>query len=199
MLGSMYQGAVREPLGMLITVLLGLGVTACGSSGVASRATGAATSVSAISSAHKTDRDNDGDNNDDDGKVLAYGHAGSAAERRIAVSLAQHYFAAAAAEDGSHACRLLAPLLAESVAEVDGHTPALRGRTCAVVMSKLFKVHHRLLAEKNASFEVIAVRARGDRMLAVLEFPPMPEVRQIEERRVDGVWRIFALLDGIIE
>lgn len=198
---STSHGAVRGTLGVLAALALGLGFCACG--GARTGATSSAADVSSTArshaSTHKPDRDNDGDNNDDDGKVLAYGHAAGPAERRIAVALAKRYFAAAAAEDGAQACGLLAPLFSESVVEMDGHSPTLRGRTCATVMSKLFKVHHRLLAEKNASIKVIVVRARGDRMLAVLEFPPMPEERQIEERRVDGTWTVFALLDGIIE
>jgi hypothetical protein len=186
---------------MLAALLLGLGVAACGNSnkGATSSAAVASTSATITASTHKPDRDNDGDNNDDDAKVLAYGHAANATEWRIAVALAKRYFAAAAAEDGAQACRLLAPLFAESAVELVGHSSAARDRTCATTMSKLFSAHHRLLAEKDASIKVVAVRVKGDRMLAVLEFPPLPEVRQIEERRVGAAWKIFALLDGIIE
>ncbi len=195
---SQYLGTIGRLLGMLATIPLWLGVAACGDSndGSASRATPATVTAG---STYKTDRDNDGDNNDDDGKVMAYGHAANAAEWQIAAALAKRYFAAAAAEKGERACRLLAPLFAESAVEMVGHSPAGRDRTCATTMSKLFEVHHQILAEKNASIKVIAVRVKGVRMLAVLEFPPMPEVRQIEERRVGVAWKIFALLDGIIE
>jgi hypothetical protein len=188
------HSSIAAWLGVLACLTLGLGVCACGGSG-----TSRSGAVGANASAHRTDFDDDGDHNDDDAKVLAYGHAAGAPERRVATALVKSYFGAAAAEDGSRACRLLAPLLSETVVETDGHTPALRGRTCAAVMSKLFAVRHRLLAEKSSSLRVYAVRAKEDRMLVVLQFPPSPEARQIEERRVAGRWTIFALLDSIIE
>jgi hypothetical protein len=188
---------LAAPLGLLAAILVGLGVGACG--GVASRGHDTSTPVGASTSTpHRTDLDNDGDNNDDDGKVLAYGHAAGAGERRIATTLVKRYFAAAAAEDGARACRLLVPLLAEIAAEANEHAPAA-DRTCPAALSRLFRRHHPLLVHKSASLEAIAVRVRGRRMLVVLEFPPLPEARQIEERRVGGVWRMFSILDGIIE
>ncbi len=194
---STCRTAVVSSLATLAAFVLGMGIGACGSAAV--RVKSASRSASAPASPPKRDRDNDGDNNDDDAKVLAYGRAANATERQIAVTLTKRYFVAAATEDGALACRLLAPLFADIVVETYGNTPALRGRTCPAVMSRLFVLHHQLLVRKSASIRVTAVRIKGDRMLAVLEFPPMPEVRQIEERRVGGTWTIFALLDGIIE
>lgn len=182
------------PLCILASLALGLGVCACGNSGAGpSRAAGVHAAV------HRTDFDNDSDHNDDDAKVLAYGHAAGPAERQIAVALTKSYFAAAAAENGARACQLLAPFLAETVFETDGSALALHSHTCAAVMSKLFQVRHQLLVEKSASIKVIVVRVKGNRMLVVLEFPPIPEARQIEERRIEGRWTVFALFDSIIE
>ena len=66
-------------------------------------------------------------------------------------------------------------------------------------MSKLFKLHHKPLAAKNASLRVLAVRVEGQKALVVLGFPNIPEVRQITARRVAGTWRLLDLLDGILE
>lgn len=148
---------------------------------------------------HNNDRDNDRDHNHDDARALNYGHAADAAGRRVLATLVARYFAAAAAGDGGSACRLLVPLQAESVVEEDGRSPSLRGRTCAVVMSKLFKLHHRELAEKSAALRVIETRVKDDRGLAILYFSEIPEVREIGLRRVGGKWKVLDLLDGILE
>src|SRR3981081_2539322 len=68
-------------------------------------------------STHNNDRDNDGDHNDDDEKVLYYGHAANAADRQSSIALVTRYLAAAAAEDGAAGCRMLAPVIAESIVE----------------------------------------------------------------------------------
>jgi hypothetical protein len=183
---------MRPLLGTLALLALCLGIAACGDSGA--RPAGAS-----APSSHERDRDNDDDHNDDDARVLYYGHAADAADRRSSIALVKRYFAAAAAEDGKRACGLLVPLLAESVVEEDGRSPGLRGRTCAAVVSKLFKMRHRMLLEKRAALEVIAVRVKGDRGLVVLNFPEIREARQLGERRVDGRWKLHELLDGIIE
>jgi hypothetical protein len=197
---------MRSLLGILGTIALGMGVSACGAERTASQGPanaaitgGASMTASSNSSTRKNDRDNDGDHNDDDGKILYYGHAASPSDRRSSIALLMRYFAAAAAEDGAKACSMLAPFVAESVAESEGRLPSLRGKTCTVVMSKLFGLHHRLLIEKNATLRVIGVRVEGDKALAVLEFSAIHEVRQITERRVGKSWRLVGLLDSILE
>jgi len=199
---------MRLLLATLAVVALGSILAACGSSshGTASQhatnavATGdTAVTIKGDVPAHGNDRDNDGDNNDDDEKVLYYGHTANAADRRISIGLIKRYFAAAVAEDGAKGCSMLVPSIAESVAENSGHSPALRGKTCATVLSKIFKLEHRLLLQKNAMLRIIDVRVEGTRALAVIAFPRIPEVRQITERRVGHTWRLVDLTDGILE
>jgi hypothetical protein len=151
------------------------------------------------SATHRQDRDNDNDNNDDDQGTLAFGHLPDAREGREITKLVRGYFAAAATEDGRRACALLTPIIAESVVERDGHSAALRGNTCSVVMSKLFKVHHRELTPKQATFRIMRVGIVGYRSLVALDFPSIPEVREITARRVGSRWTVLSLLDEIIE
>jgi hypothetical protein len=197
--------AKRSEIGVLALAALGLGLAACGglSGGTASqRATAAASTgapATAWSPAHKNDRDNDSDHNDDDNGALLYGHTANAADRRVSVALLKSYYAAAAAEDGAKTCPLLVPVIAESVVENDGRSGPLRGNTCAAVMTKLFKLHHRSLVEKNATLKVLDIRVEGDKALDILEFPAIPEVREMTERRVGGTWMLLELLDGMIE
>jgi hypothetical protein len=187
------------------TILLCVGVSACGSSGRDSSRDASKpaspTGVAVTSGAtHKNDRDNDGDNNDDDQHVLNFGQTASPADRQAIAALVTRYFAAAASENGKQACALLVPFIAESVVEKYGQTtPRLRGKTCAVVMSKLFKYSHRELVNKDATLQIMRVGVEGDRSLVVLNFPTIPEVRQITARRTGGSWRILYLLDGILE
>jgi hypothetical protein len=182
---------------VLATAVLCLGTAACGSTdgkGTAEARAGAGAST------QQRDRDDDGDHNDDDNQFLYYGLAASAAEERSSVALVRRYYAAAAAADGAKACSLLVPLLAESIVEEVGKSPGLVGNTCAVVVSKLFKRHHRELSEKRAALTFYAVRIKGDRGLILIEFPAIRrELRQTGERRIGGVWRIDKLFDSFIE
>jgi hypothetical protein len=155
--------------------------------------------VPAYLSSASGDRDQDRDHNDDDEATLNWGHPASAADERQSASLIRRYFAAAANEDGALGCRLLVPFIAESVAEQDGHSPALRGRTCPTVLTKLFSHYHRLLAEKSASLKVVSVRVEGDKAMAVLDFRSIPVVRLMSERRIGRRWKLLPLLDGMIE
>ncbi len=201
MLLSMAHRISATLLGMLAALALGLGLAACGDSGGSSVASTDAASTSAAPnfSTHNNDRDNDGDHNNDDEKVLYFGHAADAADQHYLVALVTRYFAAAAGERGAAVCHMLVPFIAEAVAEQDGRSPGLYGKTCAVVLSKLYKQHHSLQVQKHATLRIIGVRVEGDRALAILDFPSIPEVRQIAERRVAGAWKLLDLQDGIIE
>jgi hypothetical protein len=191
-------------LAILAVAILCIGAIGCGSSNSdtsqnASNTPATGGTSTKTGSTPKNDRDNDGDNNDDDMHVLDFGHAANAADQRTITTLVTRYFAAAAAADGVRACSLLAPFIAESIAETYGHKPALRGKTCAVVMAKLFKLNHRELVNKNSSLKVMRVGVEGYKSLVALDFPSIPEVRQIIVRRGGKTWGILSLLDGILE
>lgn len=114
-------------------------------------------------------------------------------------TLVKRFYAAAAAERGAEACALLVPFIAESVVERYGHTQGVTGRTCAVVMTKIFKGRHSKLVPESATLRIPEVRVELPAALAILEFPDIPEVRQIRLRRVGDRWRVIALIDGAIE
>jgi hypothetical protein len=147
----------------------------------------------------KPDRDNDGDNNDDDNHVLHYGHAANAGDERALSTLVDRYYVASAAKNGAAVCAMLAPFLAESVPDTDGHSPRLRGTTCATVLSKLFALHHGAIAAKKATLKFVGFRIEGVRALTLMQFSSVHEVRQLIARKIDGRWRLLEPLDGIIE
>jgi hypothetical protein len=206
------------PLAIALLGLSSLGGAACGGAdkdvGSASRAASStapasvpavtASSVTSIQRSMTRDRDNDYDNKSksrydrDDNVVLHYGHVASAADKRVIAALVERYYAAAAAGDGAKACPLIFSLLAESVPEDYGQPPgppSLRGKTCAVVMSKLFKQRHQELAVDAATFEVTGVRVDGKRGLALLSFGSVRD-RNIPVHREFGVWKIGDLVDS---
>jgi hypothetical protein len=187
--------------------LLCLGATACGGSGkttssasrIPPKPTGAhSTSVSSESTASTTtdESDSNGLYDGDDGPVLDYGHTANAADWQAITALVKDYLAAAAAENGAKACLLLNSFVAESVAEDYGQTPSLHGKTCAVVMSKLFKRNHRELAADSATLKVITVKVEGDKALEVMQFATTPAARKIPVRREGSTWKILELLDS---
>lgn len=195
--------------GLLVITLLCVGFDACGdaskdvrsSSHTALKPTTTAAMSGAIVSnptphpTAKPDNDGDGDNGNDDDR---WGSAASSTDRRAVVALVKRYYAVAAAGDGAQGCALIYSLLAEEIPELYGEPPgppSLRGGTCAVVMSKVYRQKHRQLVAKVAMIDVIGVRVKRLRGLALLRFKGGPE-RDIPVHREHRAWRIAALLDG---
>jgi hypothetical protein len=151
-----------------------------------------------------TDRDNDYDNSSgsyydqDDNGVRYAGHAASAAQARAVASVVRRFYQVAAAEDGAAGCSTLMSRDAHTIAEDLGRSAShheLRGNTCPVVMSKLFKQNHQQLSAYAARLRVTGVRLEGERGIAVLGFGSLPG-REIEVVREGGAWKINVLLDS---
>jgi hypothetical protein len=198
------RARMRSLLTLPSIALLGLGLSACGNAGKrtgsASVSSSSAAATTPAQSHLPTDSDNDNDNpgnsryDSDDSPVLYFGHAASAMDGRAIAGLVKRYYAAGAAGDGATACSLIYSLLAESVAEEYAQSPALRGKTCVKVMSKLFKQRHRELAGDIAGLKLTRVRVGGDRGLALLRFGSTRE-RRVLVRRERGAWKMDVLLD----
>jgi hypothetical protein len=201
---------MRSLFALLIAIALSSVATACGgvskgagstshvsSQTAASSSASASTSPGATQASRPVENDNDGDGDggaDDNG----WGHAASTGDRRAVVALVKRYYAFAAADDGTAACSLIYSIFAEEIPEVYGEPPgepALRGKTCGVVMSKFFRQIHRWLTTDLATLEVIDVRVKGLRGLALLSFKNTPE-HDIPVHLEHRVWKIDALLDG---
>lgn len=128
----------------------------------------------------------------DDSSIQAFGQAPSAVEDRAIAALVSRYFAAAAAGDGAKACPLIYSLLAEAIPEDFGRSPGpayARGKTCAVVMSKIFKHDHAQLA----GVQVTGVRVSGNEARALLGSKALP-AGSILLRREHRAWKMDALL-----
>jgi hypothetical protein len=205
---------MRPLLTLLATALLGLAATACGSTGkttgsISPASSGAAaarmpSSTTPVRSRPYVDGDGASDDSasnrhdEDDDAVLSFGHAAGAADKQAVTALVKRYYAVAAAGDGATACSLIRLAAAKAVPQDYGQPPgppALRGKTCAVVMSKLLRQRHRELAVDIATLEVTGVRVRGSQAIALLSSSAMP-IGDIYLQREGGAWKINELLGG---
>jgi hypothetical protein len=129
----------------------------------------------------------------DDGAIRGFGHAAIAPEEGASAALDTRYSGAAAASDGARACPLIYSTFEEAIPEDYGQPPGpayARGKTCAVVMSKLFKHAHSQLA---GGFEVTGVRVKGGEARVLLGSRTVP-AGFVTVRRERGAWKIEALL-----
>lgn len=194
--------------GLLAAVLLAIGISACGStsSNTDSHSSSTATSPSEapVTDQLKADSDKDNDieapyddtNND---RTLNFGHPADPAERQEIVSLLERYYKVALAENGTAACSMLYSTRAESTAEDYGGIagpPYMRGNTCPVVMTKLFKHFHPVLAIELPKLKVARVRLEAHHALVVLSFGKKLPEREIHVMREGHVWKLSQLLDS---
>lgn len=147
------------------------------------------------------DRDQDdthGVYDNDNGRVVDYGRAATAAERATIVQLVKSYYAAGAAGSGTKACALMYSTLARAIPESYGRPPgppALRGGTCAAVMTKMFRQVHSRMANAVAVLSVRRVRVEGRRGFVMLRVDDSMEERTLAVRREDRRWKVDAPVD----
>jgi hypothetical protein len=207
---------MRFRVALLLAVALVLSTTSCGSAqkrsgppvpgqSSESRTDGATSTPPSGASARprpKRDGDGDADNlsgsyyDSDDEAIRVFGQAASAADTRTIIRLVKRYYAAAATANGDVGCRLMYPVLAELVAEEYGQSAALRGKTCPVVLSKLFKQHQEQTRAKNRSLTISDVRVEGEHGYAMLGPPGVQPKRYIGVKQEHGVWKINESLDA---
>jgi hypothetical protein len=174
---------------VLLAAACALSLAACGSAHLRSGTTVAApASESAATIAASEKREPGSDDN-----VAEYGREATPEERRAISSVVIRYYAAAAVANGGRACGLLVPTLAGAVVEDYGRSagPAYaRGRTCAEVMTKIFKhIHPAALART----KVTGVRVKGDNGLVELRNRMTPN-GAIDVRRYRGSWWLGVLI-----
>jgi hypothetical protein len=187
------RAAAMKPLVLVAIVALSLGAGACG------HATSSANYI-------RSDEDGSGDDirgeNDNEG-VEDYGHQANATDRQAITTLVKRYYAAAAAGNGSVACSLISPQIADSRSFVKlvpkeyvpaSGTATLAGKDCAQVESLLFRIDHQQLATSIASLQVTRVRIDGNNGWALLGFRTMGEHQFPVVREGDG-WKIRAMFD----
>jgi hypothetical protein len=184
---------MKQVLGLTAVVALSLVLGACGDSGKgANVASNAASSPSTATTARVTSPQVKA--------IVEYGQEASPTDKQAITALVKRYYAAVAADDGATACSLIHSPLAESVAEDYGQAPgpvSLSGKTCAVVMSKLFRQLPEQPASVLAATEVTGVRVKDRKGFALLHSTAIPEGDIPVEREL-GVWRVGTLVGGAL-
>lgn len=198
----------RTPTAIVLAALAGLTVAACGqgtkpqaepqrqpSTPASSSAPLAPGAERLTLSAAARARDENAADRRYEQAVRHYGRPAGTAERTEISALMERYSAAAIAHDGAAACRMIYSPIAESVAEDYGQPPGppyARGKTCAVVMSKLFlHTRHHLPVTPAA----VMVRVKGNQGYAVLTYPHAA-TSYTPVRREGRHWRLTTLLIG---
>jgi hypothetical protein len=193
---------MRVLLAPLAITLLGFGANACGEASKPAGSAPTTASSAAATTGHPETVTTTATGlvfDSDDDPVRFYGHEADTAQRQAITALVKSYYAAAAKDDGAKACRMIHPLIAEAIPEDYEEQPALRGRTCAVVMSKLLKqLHGRHAPEsatprESATLKVIGVRVEGGIALVLLRFADAPEPDHIAVHLEGHSWKIWEL------
>jgi hypothetical protein len=154
----------------------------------------------------RLDRDGDTDNasgsmyDSDDTNLASYSHSADLAQTHAVASLVGRYLAAAAAADGARACSMILGSVASEVTTVlggPGEPPYSRGRTCAAILSKIFRFYRRQLTMEARVLRVFRFGVDGNKGLATLAaksgsvFPD----RVIALQREGRAWKIDGVLD----
>ncbi len=188
---------------LLAAMLLSVGITACGgatskSSNTSSRTSSNPASSAGTSATGKDSEDGDSDSaSNDDSAIVNYGHAAGSTETQTIAALVKSYYATAVAGNGAKGCSQIYVVFREAIPEDFGQPPgppSLRGKTCAVVMSKLYRQRHQQLVGENAKLTVTAVRVEGRQGVALLHVGTKAEPRQLQLHTERGVWKIDILL-----
>jgi hypothetical protein len=195
------RGVCSRRAAFLAIAAASIGAAGCG--GASSPSRHAATAASTLRgetpartlSREERARENPGGT---DANIPGFGHAATPRQRAAIDALVRRYYAAAARADGKEACALMYRPLAGSVPEDYGRPPAglpyARGKTCAVVMTKLFR-HLPGPRDAIASTRVTAVRVYRGHAFAELHshLTPKGEIF-VERERERGSWRVGALI-----
>ncbi len=209
---------------LLVVVLLGTTLPACGGTAkVASSAatatmgtgpTGTITASAAASHSYlKEDGDRDGDDGShpkqaglDNGSLLAtYRGIANQVETRAITMLVKRYYAASLSDDAARACALLSAALGKGLAVRQaqltqlGRTTATaqdaRGTCVAAISPLLAQEHQHLATEDPTTMRMIGLHLKGNLALVVLGFKRAPEAEIIVEGK-GRAWKIGALFDG---
>jgi hypothetical protein len=214
--GLRKQSRLKRLLVGATVALMAIGTSACETTRTSSdmsvgASSGVGTSVGASTGQGTPLAEHDGDGDidrqtrspadTDNDAIPEYAPPADPADRKAIVELISRYYAVAARGDGARACSMLDATFAELLVEEHrGRGPrALRGDTCAHILSKLFEQRHRDLAEDIAGgYRVLVVQARGNRGYALVRFPSRNELRELEliVRRTHGVWKMDVVLDN---
>jgi|HubBroStandDraft_3_1064219.scaffolds.fasta_scaffold03418_6 hypothetical protein len=205
----MVHPLIRHLFVISTIVLLLFGIAGCGdaSDGSGSKHNAAATSSIRSGSKHTAgsfskDGDEDADGttyfDSDDQSVRYDGQLADPADRGAITSLIRRYYTAAVAGNGAKGCALIYgyELVARTADEYGGppSVPNMSAKKCAVVLSELFRSHHRELLDHFTKLTLVSIRIAALSGSVLMWFGEGPEHRMLVRREPEG-WRIGLLFD----
>ncbi|MFZ1154788.1 MAG: hypothetical protein WAN93_07785 [Solirubrobacteraceae bacterium] len=181
-----------------VIALLGLGATACGSSKSTGSTSQAVSAVSTVSGTTTTTTSSSETSHppQDDSHITTYGHEATEPDKREITQLVKSYYAAGLADDGAKACSLIYSPVAKSVPEDYGQSTTssvLHGKTCAVVLSKVFRHLPEQSTADLATTKVTGVRLSGDNGYVQLSSKMIPTGEMVVQRQ-GHVWKVGVLI-----
>jgi hypothetical protein len=126
----------------------------------------------------------------DDDITLSFGSSASVTEEQKVTRVVMLYLAAAIADNGAKMCSLMSPTFASAGVEDYGRPPgppALRGDSCSMVITKVFKY-----SPLTSAFQVTGIRVAKSRGIALLASRTMP-ASKLPVGRDAGAWKVVAL------
>jgi hypothetical protein len=139
------------------------------------------------------DGDEDPESNDDE-EFVDFGHEASEEDRRAVTTLVEHYYRAAAAQDGKSVCANIYAVVVETIPEQYAHSPQFRGSSCEQVMHKVFKHMHTTLAAEVPRLRVTRVRVSGAQGVALVYLGKRPEPYVLLHREGNS-WKMKSLFE----
>jgi hypothetical protein len=189
---------MRSLLGLSAIALLGASIGACGSTGKGARPASTVASGATVASSVGTTpagTSTESGLSKEAQRFERTGPPGTAADTRAVGVVVKRFYATVAANDGARACKLLYAPLRNAMAEDYGtYGPSyMHGKSCAEVMTKVFKHRKGTPTTNVTTIEVTGLRMKGKEAAALLHSPAMA-LGEITIIREGSKWTILTLL-----
>jgi len=139
------------------------------------------------------DGDEDPESNDDE-EFVDFGHEAGEQDRRAITTLVEHYYRAAAAQDGNSVCADIYAVVVETIPEQYAHSPRFSGSDCEQIMHKVFKYIHATLSAEVPRLRVTRVRVSGAQGVALVYLGKRPEPYVLLHREGNS-WKMKSLFE----
>jgi hypothetical protein len=130
----------------------------------------------------------------DDAPTRFYGHRADRHDEQAIGALVKRYYAAAARDDGTAACRLVHKITIEATIESYAERPGTHTEDCGAILAGLFEQHHREIVRDNATLKVVDIRVGSLTALALLRFGKASQPVHLEVHREGSTWKLWSLL-----
>lgn len=194
---------VKSLMLVLVGGLAGLAIAGCGSTDTAGTRTHStsysaarSTSTEAPAETLRSPKSPEEINAAKTRRYLDFGTIADEADAKAVAAITTRYYHAVAASDGAAACGLIHAGMAQAIPEDVGPLAGKR-RTCAAVMSLLFRTRRGMPTADVDAIRVRQVRVKGNTAIALLRSPKMHSGELVLERE-GSTWKVLDLLGSVL-